>query len=228
MQISAIRPATTGASAVHAARGAGAVRATPAVTPVAGGAARGVTPAPATPAAVVQWSQQALGLARGSEGGAAHEAGETNAASSSAATPAAEPTPEQQQEIQELERRDREVRAHEQAHKSAGGAHAGSIHLEYTVGPDGKRYASSGEVSIDVSAVPGDPEATLRKMQVVQRAANAPAEPSGADRQVAAQAAATASRARAEMAAERYGAAQQLGAATRTAQRERAEPEGAV
>jgi hypothetical protein len=100
------------------------------------------------------------------------------------------------------------VRTHEQAHKSAGGAHAGSIHLGYTVGPDGKRYATSGSVSIDVSAVEGDPEATLRKMQIVQRAATAPADPSGADRQVASQAASTANRARAELAKQRYAEAQ--------------------
>ncbi|MEM6357195.1 MAG: putative metalloprotease CJM1_0395 family protein, partial [Pseudomonadota bacterium] len=42
-----------------------------------------------------------------------------------------------------------------------------------------------GSVSIDVSPVPGDPEATIAKMQQVKAAALAPAEPSSADRRVA-------------------------------------------
>jgi hypothetical protein len=117
------------------------------------------------------------------------------------------------------------VRTHEQAHKSAGGAHAGSIHLEFTVGPDGKRYASSGSVSIDVSAVKGDPEATIRKMQIVQRAATAPADPSGADRQVAARAASTASQARAELAAKRYADTQKLSPGTGATPGSAAEPQ---
>jgi hypothetical protein len=116
---------------------------------------------------------------------------------------------EERAQLSEYSKRDREVRAHEQAHKAAGGQFAGSIHLEYEVGPDGKRYAVSGEVPIDVSPEE-DPEATLRKMAIVGRAANAPADPSGADRQVAAQAAALAQKARAEMAAERYGQARNL------------------
>jgi hypothetical protein len=61
-----------------------------------------------------------------------------------------------------------------------------------------------------MSPVQGDPVATLRKMEVVQRAASAPASPSGADRQVAAAAAQQAQQARAEMAAERYGRAREL------------------
>ncbi len=113
-------------------------------------------------------------------------------------------------QVDEMRSRDREVRAHEQAHKSAGGAHTGSIRLQYEVGPDGKRYAVAGSVPIDVSPVKGDPEATLRKMDVVRRAALAPASPSGADRHVAAQASRLAVRARAELAAKRYANGQQL------------------
>lgn len=102
--------------------------------------------------------------------------------------------------IEELERRDREVRAHEQAHKAAGGGHAGGIHYEFETGPDGRRYAVGGEVPIDVSPVEGDPAATVRKMEQVRRAALAPADPSGQDRAVAAQASAEAQRARAALA----------------------------
>lgn len=117
---------------------------------------------------------------------------------------------EEQAELDEMRQRDREVRTHEQAHKTAGGAHAGSIRLSYQMGPDGKRYAVAGSVPIDVSPVAGDPAATLRKMEVVARAANAPASPSGADRAVAGQAARMMQQARAQLAAERYARAREL------------------
>lgn len=94
----------------------------------------------------------------------------------------------EQKQIQELAARDREVRAHEQAHAAIAGQHGGSPSYTYVRGPDGVSYAVGGEVSIDTSPIPGDPEATIRKAQQLKRAANAPAEPSGQDRQVAAQA----------------------------------------
>ncbi len=107
---------------------------------------------------------------------------------------------QEQLEIAALASRDREMRAHEQAHAAVGGAYAGAPTYTFTRGPDGKRYAIGGEVSIDSSPIPNDPEATLRKMELVQRAALAPAEPSAQDRRVAAQAAAQATQARAELA----------------------------
>jgi hypothetical protein len=97
-------------------------------------------------------------------------------------------TEEEKAQLDELKQRDREVRAHEQAHAAAGGAYAGSPSYEYESGPDGNRYAVGGEVSIDTSPISGDPEATIQKMEVVKRAALAPAEPSPQDRAVAAQA----------------------------------------
>ena len=141
-------------------------------------------------------AQPAVG--RGSE--ANSRDGDDNAESSDA----------ERQEIAEMKRRDREVRTHEQAHKAAGGAYAGSIRLSYQMGPDGKRYAVEGSVPIDVSPVAGDPAATLRKIEVVHRAANAPASPSSADRGVAAQAQRASQQARAQMAAERYAQASEL------------------
>jgi len=91
--------------------------------------------------------------------------------------------------IEELKKRDAEVRAHEQAHQSAAGPLSnGATSFDYESGPDGKRYAVGGEVSIDTSTVPGDPQATIEKARQVRRAALAPADPSGTDRQVAAQA----------------------------------------
>lgn len=104
------------------------------------------------------------------------------------------------EEIQELKQRDAEVRTHEQAHASVGGQYAGSPSYEYEKGPDGKSYATAGEVPIDISDVPGDPQATIQKMAVVRRAALAPAEPSSADRKIAAEAASKTAAARAELA----------------------------
>lgn len=102
------------------------------------------------------------------------------------------------QQIQELQQRDNEVKAHEQAHAAIGGVHAGSPNYEYQTGPNGKKYAVGGEVSIDVSKE-ASPEETIRKMQTVQAAALAPAEPSSQDRKVAAQAARNIADARAEV-----------------------------
>jgi len=112
---------------------------------------------------------------------------------------ATELTPEEKRQVAELKKRDREVRAHEQAHRAAGGAYTGSASYTYQTGPDGKRYATSGEVPIDASPVPGDPKATIAKMQQVRRAALAPAQPSAQDRRVAAQASQIEREARAEL-----------------------------
>jgi len=90
-----------------------------------------------------------------------------------------------QQTVAKLQARDREVRAHEAAHKSVGGSLAGSMSFSYESGPDGRRYAVGGEVSIDTGAE-RDPRATIAKMQRVIAAALAPAQPSSQDRAVAA------------------------------------------
>lgn len=95
---------------------------------------------------------------------------------------------EEQRVVDQLKARDREVRDHEQAHKRVGGPYASQPTYEYQTGPDGQQYAVGGQVKIDVSPVADDPEATIDKMDVVKAAALAPAEPSSADRQVAAQA----------------------------------------
>lgn len=105
---------------------------------------------------------------------------------------------EEREQVRELEKRDREVRAHEEAHQRVGGQYAGAPSYDYQTGPDGRQYAVGGEVAIDASPIPGDPDATIEKMRVVKNAALAPAEPSGQDRKVAAQADATAQQAQAE------------------------------
>ncbi|MDQ3002221.1 MAG: hypothetical protein M3Y08_13295 [Fibrobacterota bacterium] len=89
-------------------------------------------------------------------------------------------------QVESLKKGDREVKSHEAAHKASAGGNAGAAGFEYQTGPDGKRYAVGGHVSIDSSPVQGNPEATLRKAQTIQRSAMAPADPSGQDRAVAA------------------------------------------
>ena len=106
----------------------------------------------------------------------------------------------EQRQVAELKERDREVRAHEMAHVAAGaGLVTRGASYTYQTGPDGQRYAIGGEVGIDTS--PGrTPEETLAKAERIRAAALAPAEPSGQDRQVAAQASRMAVDARLEIA----------------------------
>ena len=129
-----------------------------------------------------------------------------NTPNDSSLQPASSPTEltsEEQQQVSELKQRDREVRAHEAAHMAAGGGYVrGGVSFTYQAGPDGKRYAVGGEVSIDTSAEK-DPNATIRKMQTVRSAALAPANPSGQDRAVAAAATAQEAQARQQMNAEK-------------------------
>ncbi len=96
---------------------------------------------------------------------------------------------EEREEVRQLQQREQKVKSHEQAHIAAGGQYVkGGANFEYKRGPDGELYAVGGEVSLDASKVPGDPEATIRKAQTIRKAALAPADPSSQDRQVAAKA----------------------------------------
>ena len=74
------------------------------------------------------------------------------------------------------------------AHVAAAGGLAGAPVYSYQTGPDGKRYAIGGSVSIDTSAE-SSPEDTISKAQRIRSAALAPADPSAADRAVASRAA---------------------------------------
>ena len=89
--------------------------------------------------------------------------------------------------ITELKQIEQAVRKHEMAHVAAGGRYILSgANYSYKTGPDGKQYIVGGEVKIDTSPVPGDPQATINKMRQVRSAALAPADPSPQDRKVAA------------------------------------------
>ena len=132
-------------------------------------------------------------------------------------------TDEEHQKVEDLKRRDAEVRAHEQAHAAVGGGYAGAPRFRFVRGPDGKFYAVAGEVSIDTSAVPGNPQATIRKMQQVKRAALAPQEPSAQDRRVAAEAERKIMQARGEIREEEN---EQVKKAQEKKQRQEAEAQG--
>jgi len=108
-------------------------------------------------------------------------------------------TPAEEQVIQQLKARDREVKTHELAHLASAGQYArGGPSYSYQLGPDGQQYAIGGEVPIDISTEK-TPEQTIQKMQVIERAAMAPADPSSADRSIAAAAAAMEAQARQEI-----------------------------
>ncbi len=121
-------------------------------------------------------------------------------------------TPGQQAKVRQLQQRDREVKAHEQAHMAAGGRYVrGGAHYQYQTGPDGRQYAVGGEVSID-SGEESSPQATIIKARAIRRAALAPAQPSSQDRQVAAKASAMERQARAELAKQQQAEAELAGA----------------
>ncbi len=122
-------------------------------------------------------------------------------------TPSTSDSAANAQEIRDLAETDRKVRAHEAAHlAAAGGLALSGASFGYTRGPDGKQYAVSGEVSISIREG-RDAAETLRIAEQIRRAALAPADPSGQDRSVAAQADAMASQARADMLQQQFAAA---------------------
>jgi hypothetical protein len=163
-----------------------------------------------TTADTVDLSQEGLARSRSVNGSADADASkEEDTAESGQQQGAQKPstgpqdlTVEEQQMVTELKQRDMEVKAHEMAHLAVAGQYArGGASYTYQQGPDGRRYAVGGEVSIDMGAEK-TPEETIQKMRAVRRAAMAPAEPSSTDRSVAANAAALESRARQELQAE--------------------------
>jgi hypothetical protein len=109
------------------------------------------------------------------------------------------PDPQVQAQIAQLKSIEEKVKAHEAAHKAAGGAMTGPVSYTYTRGPDGKNYITGGEVPISISTGK-TPQETISRMQQVIRAALAPADPSPQDRSVAGQAAAMQQEARLQLA----------------------------
>ncbi|MFT7560285.1 MAG: hypothetical protein ACI93R_002203 [Flavobacteriales bacterium] len=127
--------------------------------------------------------------------------------------------------VTELSSRDREVRAHEAAHAAVGGQYAGAPSYEFQRGPDGVNYAVGGEVSIDVGREASAAE-TIQKMLIVKAAALAPAEPSGQDMKVAAQATQQMVQAQQELASERREKAEESSETTESTSETAASKEG--
>ncbi len=113
-------------------------------------------------------------------------------------------TPDEKARVEDLKAADAAVRTHEMAHIMAGGQYIiRRANFVYVLGPDGRLYAVGGEVQIDTSEVPDDPEATIQKAQAVRRAALAPGSPSPQDLRVAAAATRMEFEARMELARQR-------------------------
>lgn len=126
----------------------------------------------------------------GSAGESANLREKSNTPATGSSTKAADPnnpknlTDAEKAQVRELQARDSEVHRHERAHAAVGGPYAGLPSYSYTRGPDGRSYATDGEVEIDTSPAQ-TPEGTIQKMEVVIRAALAPAQPSAQDHAVA-------------------------------------------
>ncbi|WP_293448386.1 putative metalloprotease CJM1_0395 family protein [Persephonella sp.] len=103
-----------------------------------------------------------------------------------------------QQIIQKLRMIEQKVKAHEMAHKTAGGELTGPVHYKYQKGPDGRLYIVGGEVPIKIK-VGKTPEETIEIARKIKRAALAPADPSPQDRAVAARTAILEMKARMEL-----------------------------
>jgi len=123
----------------------------------------------------------------------------------------AELTEEERREVEGLKSRDREVRTHEEAHVAAAGPlFRGGPYYEFRTGPDGRKYAVAGRVSIDTSEGK-TPEETVEKAARIRRAALAPAEPSSTDQRIAAKASQMEALAKAELARSDRGEADGAG-----------------
>jgi hypothetical protein len=97
---------------------------------------------------------------------------------------------EDKRKLQDLKRKDKEVRRQEQIRRAVAGPVArGGPRYRYVEGPDGKKYAISGEIVLDTyfGDVLSNPEAALKKARRVRRAALS-GNPSARDRQIASKA----------------------------------------
>ena len=93
----------------------------------------------------------------------------------------AEVTAEEQSAVDRLRQRDSQVKQEEKAHAAAAGASAGPISYTYTVGPDGRQYATGGSVSVRLSNPSGDPAKLAEAAARLSTAANVAHNPSDAD-----------------------------------------------
>jgi hypothetical protein len=90
-------------------------------------------------------------------------------------------TPVEKKSVDSLRQRDAQVRQEEQAHAGTAGAMAGPITYRYATGPDGRKYAVGGSVSVRLSNPSGDPAQFAAAAAKLSAAANAAHNPSAAD-----------------------------------------------
>ncbi len=92
-----------------------------------------------------------------------------------------EKSEEENRTLQKLKNRDQEVRLHEAQHnRNPGTVSIGGPQYTYTIGPDGKVYATGGQVMVTTGAS-GDPKTALRKARALKSAALSTGEPSSMD-----------------------------------------------
>ncbi len=95
---------------------------------------------------------------------------------------------EEQKEVEELGRIDRQVRSRELTHRAVAGSYArGSVSFGYVTGPDGKKYVVEGHINIDARPITNNPEATIRKARAIRSIELAPTNTSPQDRSVSAE-----------------------------------------
>jgi hypothetical protein len=85
-------------------------------------------------------------------------------------------SPEYKYTINKLTARQNEVIAHEQAHMTAGGSAVGTATYSYTLGPDGNRYITGGEVPISIPET-GYKEQMLNELEQVKKRPSPPPNP---------------------------------------------------
>lgn len=92
-----------------------------------------------------------------------------------------DPESGEERTIDRLKSRDREVRMHEASHgNSPELIKIGPAQFDYTIGPDGKAYATGGRVTLS-TGTSGTPEEALSKAMALKKASIAPGEPSSQD-----------------------------------------------
>ena len=92
-----------------------------------------------------------------------------------------DPNSDEQRIVDKLQIRDREVKAHEMAHGTDPNLiKIGSTQFDYTIGPDGKAYATGGKVTLSTGN-PSSPEDAAIKAQALKKASMAPGTPSPQD-----------------------------------------------
>jgi hypothetical protein len=95
---------------------------------------------------------------------------------------------DEEAQVQELQKRDREVRQHEQTHLALLGPYArGAPTYIYQIGPDGRAYAVGGSVQVDMSQESIGAENSAKSARI-RMAAGGVEDPSAADMAVSGQA----------------------------------------